>query len=347
MVQVRVGVLGYGVIGRRAADAVRAQPDMEVVGVAGRPTSFSLRAAQRHGYPVFVTAPARARDAARRWCEIQGQLEDLLDRCQILLDCTPSGVPAVFTTSYDRHPNLIVIVQGGESHAFGGVSFNAFANYHQAVGKKRIRVISCSSTGITRFVFALHQAFGLRQAFVSLTRRGADPGKTSQTPFNALRPTPGPSHHAADVQDVLPQVDLFSMSVDVPTTLAHVISFQADLAGTATESTVLEALDGLPRMVVGRGLRSTADVAEHFQDLGRYRRDRPEIYVWQDSVIVERQTVYATISVHMESITIPETVDCIRASLGCEPDHWASVFKTDCAMRIAKDSTCYQRPAGP
>ena len=43
MGQVRVGLLGYGVIGRRVADAVRAQPDMEVVGVAGRPTSFSLR----------------------------------------------------------------------------------------------------------------------------------------------------------------------------------------------------------------------------------------------------------------------------------------------------------------
>ena len=137
------------------------------------------------------------------------------------------------------------------------------------------------------------------------------------------------------------------MSVDVPTTLAHVISFQADLASAATESAVLEALDCLPRVVVGRGLRSTADVAEHFQDLGRYRRDRPEIYVWQESVVVERQTVYATISVHMESITIPETIDCIRASLGCERDNWTSIFKTDYAMRIEKAPICYRRTAGP
>ncbi|MFB6095307.1 MAG: glyceraldehyde-3-phosphate dehydrogenase, partial [Halodesulfurarchaeum sp.] len=31
---VRVGINGYGTIGKRVADAVRVQPDMEVLGVA-------------------------------------------------------------------------------------------------------------------------------------------------------------------------------------------------------------------------------------------------------------------------------------------------------------------------
>ena len=85
----------------------------------------------------------------------------------------------------------------------------------------------------------------------------------------------------------------------------------------------------MPRILVGRGLRSTADLAEHFQDLGRSRRDRPEIYVWEENITVKQHTVFATISVHMESITIPETVDCIRAALGLERDNWVSVGKTD------------------
>ncbi|MFO7539153.1 MAG: type II glyceraldehyde-3-phosphate dehydrogenase, partial [Chloroflexota bacterium] len=32
--KIRVAVNGYGIIGKRVADAVRVQPDMELVGVA-------------------------------------------------------------------------------------------------------------------------------------------------------------------------------------------------------------------------------------------------------------------------------------------------------------------------
>lgn len=337
MAKAYVGILGYGVIGRRVADAVRAQDDMVVVGVAGRPASWCLRDAQLQGYPVFVTAPSQPEDAASRWCEVRGTVEDLLSQCDVLLDCTPAGVPAEYLNLYERYPELTVIVQGGERHSFSGVSFNAFANYGEARGKKRVRVISCSSTGTTRFLFTLHQAF------VALARRAADPAKPGRTPYNALKPTKGPSHHAADVRTVLPGIDVFSMSIDVPTTFAHVINFQADVRSAPTTAEVVQALDFMPRVLVGRGLRSTADLAEYFQDLGRSRRDRPEIYVWEESILVEHRTVYATISVHMESITIPETVDCIRAALGREPDNWASVAKTDRALGIEKSSGCYRR----
>ena len=30
---IRVGVVGYGVIGRRVADAISAQPDMDLIGI--------------------------------------------------------------------------------------------------------------------------------------------------------------------------------------------------------------------------------------------------------------------------------------------------------------------------
>ena len=178
---------------------------------------------------------------------------------------------------------------------------------------------------------------------MALARRAADPAKPGKTPYNALKPTMGPSHHAPDVRTVLPGIDVFSVSVDVPTTFAHVINFQADVRRAPTAAEVVEALDSMPRVLVGRGLRSTPDLAEHFQDLGRRRRDRPEIYVWEESIAVDRQTVYATISVHMESITIPETVDCIRAARNLERDNWASVAKTDRALGIEKDVACYRR----
>ena len=168
----------------------------------------------------------------------------------------------------------------------------------------------------------------------------------AEFPTNALTPVLGMSHHAGDVNCVLPGLNVISLSVDSVTTFAHVINVQADLGRPVTREQVLEALETLPRITVGQGLRTTADVAEHYQDLGRSRRDWPEIYVWAEGLRVEGSTVYATIGVHMESITIPETVDCIRAALGMQEDPWASILKTDRALGIAKGPQCYQHGEG-
>jgi glyceraldehyde-3-phosphate dehydrogenase (NAD(P)) len=343
MKKLRIGVLGYGVIGRRAADAVAAQDDMEIIGVAGRPSSFSLRDAAARGLPVFVTEPPVSGDPARRFCEIQGTLPDMARQCDAILDCTPAGVAGSHRSGFDGQPPPVVIYQGGEDHSLSGVSFNSFANYPEASGRARIRVISCSSTGTTRFAFAMDQAFGLREAFVALVRRSADPGKRSKVPVNALLPHMGQSHHAADVNTVLPGLRLYSMSVDANTTFGHIIRVQADLERGATREEVIEVLNSMPRVNVGSGLGSTSDVATQYADLGRSRRDRPEIYVWEECLDVRGGTVRAAFSVHMESITIPETVDCLRSAFNLETDNWTSIEKTDRALGIAKDRACYER----
>lgn len=340
---IRAAILGYGVIGKRLADAVRAQSDMKLIGVAGRPSSFSLRDAQLLGYPVYVTEEPRAGDAASRFCQIRGTLGDLLPQIDVLLDCTPSGVPARYLENLARHPNLVTIVQGGEKAGSADVSFNAFTNYPSVVGKKRVRVISCSSTGTTRILFTLARSFGLRRAFVSLLRRAADPGKPSKNPINALTPVMGQSHHAPDVSTVMPGLKAYSMSADCPTTLSHVLQFQADLDRVVSAGEILSMFEAMPRIVVGQGLRSTADVANFYREQHRWRQDRPEVYVWREGVTLHGATVYLTASVHMESITIPETIDCIRAALGREPNAWTSIERTDQSLGIAKSPACYRR----
>jgi glyceraldehyde-3-phosphate dehydrogenase (NAD(P)) len=49
--KVRVGVNGYGTIGKRAAWAVSKQDDMEVVGVTKTRPSFEARTAIQEGFP--------------------------------------------------------------------------------------------------------------------------------------------------------------------------------------------------------------------------------------------------------------------------------------------------------
>lgn len=332
--KIRAGVLGYGVIGRRVADAVIQQPDMSLIGVAGRPNSVTLRDARWRGLAVFSTAPPEVASVDERLFEGAENWHKLLSNIDVLLDCTPAGVPNDYRRDLSGYKSLVTIVQGGERGSDCEASFNSMTNYSDATGKQRIRVISCSSTGTTRFLYALHRCFGVQKAFVTLTRRGSDPGKKSKVPFNSLAPTMGQSHHARDVQTVAPHLNLVSISVNCPTTFSHVIRFQVDLEAAPQVEDVVAALRAVPRVVVGQGIHTTAELAEYFNDLGRHRYDRPEIYVFQECLEVHGNTVLAAISVHMESITIPETIDCIRASLGMVVDPWESIGMTDRALGI-------------
>ena len=52
---IRVGVNGYGVIGKRVADAVTAQQDMELVGVSDVISDYRITAAVSRGIPVYAS----------------------------------------------------------------------------------------------------------------------------------------------------------------------------------------------------------------------------------------------------------------------------------------------------
>lgn len=86
---VRVAVNGYGVIGKRVADAVAAQNDMTLAGVADVTADWRVAVARGKGYRLYgATADhADAMDAAG--LDPAGDLGDLLDSADIVVDCTP------------------------------------------------------------------------------------------------------------------------------------------------------------------------------------------------------------------------------------------------------------------
>jgi len=54
-VRVRVGISGFGTIGKRVADAVAKQPAMELVSVAKTRPSYGARRAIEKGCPLYIT----------------------------------------------------------------------------------------------------------------------------------------------------------------------------------------------------------------------------------------------------------------------------------------------------
>lgn len=92
--QVRVAVNGYGVIGKRVADAVVLQDDMELAGVADVTYDYRIRVAVERGYPVFASVPEKRSEMETAGIPVAGSLDDLLGQVDVVVDCTPKGIGA-------------------------------------------------------------------------------------------------------------------------------------------------------------------------------------------------------------------------------------------------------------
>ena len=92
--QVRVAVNGYGVIGKRIADAVRAQDDMQLVGIADVVSDYRVKTALALEIPVFASLADKANEMRDAGLPIAGTLDDLLKRLDVIVDATPAGIGA-------------------------------------------------------------------------------------------------------------------------------------------------------------------------------------------------------------------------------------------------------------
>ena len=334
--KVKVGINGYGTIGKRAASAVRLQDDMSIVGVTKtRPTYEAMTAAEL-GFDIYV--PAGSEEAFKKaGIKTAGTIKDLYKKVDIMVDCTPGDVAETYKKEY-AEAGIKGIFQGGEDHSLTGISFNASANYKESWGAQFSRVVSCNTTGLVRTLFPIDKKFGLKDVFATLIRRSADPNDSKNGPVNAIEPSLKlPTHHGPDVQSIMPWLKIETMAVKVPTTLMHFHTVCAELNGEVSTEDVLKVWKNTPRVRLVKGssgIKSSAQVMELARDMGRSRGDMYEIVVWEDGVKVVGNKLYFYQAVHQESDVIPEIVDCIRSMCKIEDDASASIKKTNKAMGI-------------
>jgi glyceraldehyde-3-phosphate dehydrogenase (NAD(P)) len=336
--KIRVAVNGYGVIGKRVADGVARQDDMILAGVCDIETDWRPRIATRKGYRLFGAAAEHADAMRQAGMEIAGTLEDLLAGADVVVDCTPKRVAARNIELY-RSRDIKVILQGGEKHAATGHSFVAESNYTSALGRASTRVVSCNTTSIVRTLTALKRAGLLRRARGTLLRRATDPWESHQGGImNTLVPEPEiPSHQGPDAQSVDPELDVVTMAVKVPETLAHLHYWAVQLARPASKEEVLDVFRASSRIALirmGDGLSALNAVKELMADLGRPHDDLYEVALWADMLRVERDELFYAYMVDNQAIVIPETIDAIRALTGVESDPQRSIAKTDAAFGI-------------
>lgn len=218
----RVAINGYGVIGKRVADAVAAQDDMELVGVADVNIDYRLRVAAERGFSIYASMPERHAAMEEAGIPIAGDLQDLLAQVDIVVDCTPKKIGAGNKLLYER-AGVRAIFQGGEKHDLAGLSFVAQVNYQDAIDRQFARVVSCNTTALCRVLHALHRRDWIKRARAVLLRRSTDPWESHQDGMiNTVIPeTKVPSHQGPDAQTVIEGLDIVTMAGAGPFNLSH------------------------------------------------------------------------------------------------------------------------------
>lgn len=335
MTKVKVAINGYGTIGKRVADAVALQDDMQIIGVAKTRPNFETVMAKDKGFNVYTLAD-RVEAMEKEGIEVSGTVNEMIEAADVVVDCTPGKVGATNKDLYEK-AGIKAIWQGGESHALTGCSFNAETNYAEALGKDFVRVVSCNTTGLCRVLSPLDKEFGIKKARVTLLRRAADPGDIKTGPINAIVPNPIklPSHHGPDVKTVIPNINIATTAVKLPTTLMHLHTVNLELEKECTAEDVESILAEQSRVrFVGQGITSTAEIMELAKDLGRPRGDMWENCIWNESITMYEGELYFFQAIHQESDVIPENVDAIRAMMELESDASKSIEITNKTMGI-------------
>lgn len=339
--KVRVAVNGYGVIGKRIADAVVAQPDMELVGVADVVTDWRIKVAREKGYPLYA-ATAQALDNLRATgITAAGTLDDLLGKVDIVADATPKQIAGKNFERY-RAVGVKAIFQGGEKHALTGHSFVAQANYATALGRHATRVVSCNTTSIVRTLGALKQAGLLGKARGVLVRRATDPWESDHTGvMNTVVPEKAiPSHQGPDAQTVDPDLNVVTMALVAAHTTSHLHAWQVELTRPASREEVLAAFRAAPRIAflqMADGMVALNSTLELMSDLGRPRGDMWEVGLWADGLTVVGTELFYNYQVYNQAIVVPETIDAIRALTAVEADGATSIQQTDAALGLVHE----------
>lgn len=258
-------------------------------------------------------------------------MEEALDKTDIVLDATSAGVGAKNKEIYAKK-GLKAIFQGGEKNNVADVFFHGYANYEKGLGADFLKLTSCNTTGLIRAVDCLDKKCGIEKVAITIVRRVADPGDYHRGLTNALQVDPAPNHQAVDLMTIMPHIDATGILVHAPVTHGHFITVVATPKEDISVEEAIAAFKEHDRIRMVRledGFKGNASIFKYARDLGRTRGDLYEICIWEDTVVKSGKDIMFGIHIPQESVTIPETIDGIRAALNMDKDGKEAVAKTN------------------
>jgi len=340
MKKVKVAVVGFGVIGTRLADGVAMQDDMELVGVVDAGLTLSVRALKERGMPydLYAVTAEGKKEIEAAGIPVAGLMEDILGKIDVALDASPGGIGAKNKVLYKKY-NVKAIFQGGEKNDVADVFFHGYANYDQGLNKDYLKLTSCNTTGLIRAVDCLDRICGIEKIAITIIRRVADPGDYHRGLTNALQVDKAPSHQAEDLMTIMPHINATGILVHTPVTHGHFITVVATPKDDMTVDEVIAAFEAHDRIKVVSlkdGFLGNASIFRYARDCCKPRADVYEIYIWTDTVVKSGKDIMFGIHIPQESVTIPESIDGVRAAMNMQSDRLEAVGITNKYLGMVK-----------
>lgn len=330
---VKVGVVGYGVIGQRLADGLSLQKDMELIGVVDVAPTLAVRALKEKGMPYnfYNALPENEALLKEAGIPIKGTLEDVVKEADVILDATSAGMGEKNKELYAKY-NKKAVFQGGEKDSVADVFFHGYANYEEGLGKQFLKLTSCNTTGLIRTVDCLDREFGVEKVAITIIRRVADPGDYHRGLTNALEIEPAPNHQALDLMTIMPHIKATGILVHTPVTHGHIITVLATPKKKVNKEEALRAFNAHDRIRVVRmadGFLGNAALFRYARDLGNPRGDMYEVGLWDESIVMSGDDIMYAINIPQEAVSIPESIDAVRAAMQMEKDPQKAVATTN------------------
>ncbi|MDD4080868.1 MAG: type II glyceraldehyde-3-phosphate dehydrogenase [Eubacteriales bacterium] len=347
MSKIKVAVAGYGVIGQRLADGVAMQGDMELVGIADLAPTLSVRAlaekdmigANDTEYKLYLVDGADKAQFEALGIPVAGTFDEMVQKADIILDSAPGGVGVKNKEVYKKFGRKAVF-QGGEKNEVADVFFHGYANYEAGLGADYLKLTSCNTTGLIRAVDLLDKEFGLDHVAITIIRRVADPGDYHRGLTNALQIDKAPSHQAVDLMTIMPHIEATGILVHTPVTHGHIITVVATpREGKITREGAIRCFETHPRIrvvTIDEGFKGNASFFRYARDLGNRRGDMYEVGLWKDTVVETGNAIMFAINIPQEAVTIPETIDAVRAAMGMQNTGAEGTAETNKYLHIGK-----------
>jgi len=319
----KVFVNGYGSIGSRIVQFIKDDPEIQILGIGKHSPDTKVDEAVSNGFQVYV--PKSKEDDFKKFT-IAGNIENILDECDLVIDAAPSGVGFKNKMDLYEPKNLMAIYQGGESiigeNAVSNLLFNSRVNYLDAFEKRHVMQGSCNVTGMGKILEPLRKKYGskIKRFDVTLVRRWADIEQTDKPVIDTIELTQSP-HHGDDVKSYLGKDSpLFVRAIKVPTRQMHLHIMDIRFDGNAPSSNEIHDLFqdefGVAVLWTANGTR---DIREFANTMNFSFKDTNMVHIHANMTVSIDDTIQIMYSDDQTGIVIPENHMLMQAMLFKKP----------------------------
>ena len=315
----KVFVNGYGTIGSRITQFIASDSDIELLGVGKYSPDEKVTDAISRGFKVYV--PKTKLNAFKNF-KVTGTIEDILDKCDLVIDASPGGQGYINKKTVYEPKNIRAIFQGGEKitgeKAVADLIFNSRANYVEAFDKKYVIQGSCNVTGMGRILQPLKEKYGskIKRFDAILLRRWADLEDSKTEVKDSIEWTRKP-HHNEDVKSYMGKdTPLFIRVFKVPTRQMHVHLMDIRFNGTPPKSSeILDLFKDEYGVAILHTAKGTKDIRDFAESIKFSFKDTNMIHIHADLLEIQDDVVKLTYSDDQTGIVVPENHLLMQAML--------------------------------